>query len=42
VPGAQFAGLARSLGGLPVRFAAGHWQVYRDALAGPFGKLVAS
>jgi hypothetical protein len=24
-----------------VRFQAGHWQRYGDALAGPFGKLVA-
>jgi tetratricopeptide (TPR) repeat protein len=40
-PGHQFAAMMRSLGGLPVRFQAGHWQRYGDALAGPFGKLVA-
>ncbi|HEU4663518.1 MAG TPA: tetratricopeptide repeat protein [Dokdonella sp.] len=39
-PGAHFGTMMRSLGGLPVRFGAGHWQGYRDALAGPFAKLV--
>ena len=39
-PGPQFAAMTRSLGGLPVRFPAGHWQRYRDALAGPFAQLV--
>ncbi|HEY6940647.1 tetratricopeptide repeat protein [Dokdonella sp.] len=38
-PGAQFASMTRSLGGLPVRFPAGHWQRYRDALAAPFARL---
>jgi hypothetical protein len=38
-PGTQFAAMMQSLGGLPVRFAAGHWQGYRDVLAGVFAKL---
>jgi tetratricopeptide (TPR) repeat protein len=38
-PGAQFAAMMQSLGGLPVRFAAGHWQVYGDALADVFARL---
>jgi len=37
--GAQLAGMAYGLGGLPVRFPAGHWEGYRDALAGPFALL---
>ncbi|MEO6689652.1 MAG: tetratricopeptide repeat protein [Dokdonella sp.] len=40
-PGAQFAAMMQSLGGLPVRFPAGHWQGYRDALAGVFTQLMA-
>ncbi|MEO7324119.1 MAG: tetratricopeptide repeat protein [Dokdonella sp.] len=40
-PGAQFAALMQSLGGLPVRFPAGHWQGYRDTLAGEFAQLMA-
>jgi hypothetical protein len=32
--------MAHSLGGLPVRFGAGHWQRYRDALAAPFARMV--
>jgi tetratricopeptide (TPR) repeat protein len=38
-PGPQAAMMSRSLGGLPVRFAPGHWQRYREALAGPFARL---
>jgi tetratricopeptide (TPR) repeat protein len=37
---AQSAMMAHSLGGLPVRFGAGHWQRYRDALAAPFARMV--
>lgn len=37
--GAQLEAMAHGLGGLPVRFGAGHWQRYRDALAGPFARL---
>jgi len=33
--------MAKGLGGLPVRFPAGHWQHYRDALAAPFASLEA-
>jgi tetratricopeptide (TPR) repeat protein len=40
-PGAQFAAMMQSLGGLPVRFPAGHWQGYRDALDGVFARLTA-
>lgn len=40
-PGAQFAAMMQSLGGLPVRFPAGHWQGYRDTLAGVFAQLTA-
>jgi tetratricopeptide (TPR) repeat protein len=40
-PGPQFAAMAKGLGGLPVRFPAGHWQRYRDALAAPFASLEA-
>jgi tetratricopeptide (TPR) repeat protein len=39
-PGAQLAAMAQGLGGLPVRFAAGHWQAYRDVLAEPFARLM--
>jgi tetratricopeptide (TPR) repeat protein len=39
-PGANLAATAHGLGGLPVRFPAGHWQQYRDALAEPFGLLL--
>lgn len=35
-PGAQFAAMAHGLGGLPTRFAAGHWQGYRDVLDAAF------
>jgi len=38
-PSAQLAAMAHGLGGLPVRFPAGHWQTYRDALAGAFAQL---
>jgi tetratricopeptide (TPR) repeat protein len=38
-PGANLAAMARGLGGLPVRFPRGHWQLYRDALAEPFALL---
>jgi tetratricopeptide (TPR) repeat protein len=38
-PGAHHASMAQGLGGLPVRFPAGHWQLYRDALADPFARL---
>ena len=40
-PGPQLATMAKGLGGLPVRFPAGHWQHYRDALAAPFASLEA-
>ena len=40
-PGAQFAAAMRSLGDLPVRFPAGHWRAYADALAGAFARLPA-
>ena len=39
-PGAQLATMERGLGGLPQRFAAGHWQQYGDALAQPFARLL--
>lgn len=32
--------MALGLGGLPVRFPAGHWQAYRDVLAEPFARLM--
>ena len=38
-PGSQLAATTKGLGGLPVRFPAGHWEVYRDALAEPFAML---
>lgn len=38
-PGVQFAALEQGLGGLPARFAAGHWQAYREALAEAFLRL---
>ena len=38
-PGVQFAASAHGLGGLPVRFVAGHWQAYREALAEAFLRL---
>jgi hypothetical protein len=38
-PGAQLATMAKGLGGLPVRFPAGHWRRYSDALAAPFASL---
>jgi len=38
-PGPQLASMAQGLGGLPVRFPAGHWEGYRDALAEPFALL---
>lgn len=38
-PGAQFAAIETSLGGLPTRFGQGHWQHYRDALATAFQHL---
>ena len=38
-PGAQLAAMAHGLGGMPVRFPAGHWQLYRDALAPAFARL---
>jgi tetratricopeptide (TPR) repeat protein len=37
--GARLAAMARGLGGLPVCFAEGHWQVYREALADAFRRL---
>ena len=39
-PGANLRAMLQSLGGLPVRFPAGHWQRYRDALAEPFATLM--
>ena len=39
VPAANFAAMTHGLGGLPVRFARGHWERYRDALAAPFASL---
>jgi tetratricopeptide (TPR) repeat protein len=39
--GPQLAAMMSSLGGLPVRFPAGHWQSYRDALAPEFSRLMA-
>ena len=36
---AQSAGLMLGHGGLPSRFPAGHWQAYREALAGAFARL---
>lgn len=39
-PGRHVQSMALGLGGLPVRFPAGHWQAYRDALAGPFARLM--
>lgn len=41
-PGKQFDEMMRGLGGTPVRFPAGHWHGYADALAAPFAKLVAT
>ncbi len=38
-PGANHAAMSRGLGGLPVRFARGHWKAYAEALAGPFAEL---
>lgn len=38
-PGPRFAFNMRGLGGLPIRFPAGHWQRYREALAEPFRLL---
>ncbi|MEO7065057.1 MAG: tetratricopeptide repeat protein [Dokdonella sp.] len=38
-PGDQLAAMAHGLGGLPRPFPAGHWQLYREALAGPFDRL---
>ncbi|MGA9342167.1 MAG: hypothetical protein WBV61_07510, partial [Rhodanobacteraceae bacterium] len=38
-PEDEFARSAHALGGLPTRFAPGHWHAYQDALAGPFAKL---
>lgn len=40
-PGEQLAVMARGLGGLPTAFPTGHWQLYRDALAAEFAKLMA-
>ncbi len=40
-PGEQFAVMARGLGGLKTAFPAGHWQLYCDALAPEFAKLMA-
>jgi tetratricopeptide (TPR) repeat protein len=37
--GTQFAAMRLGLGGLPVRFPAGHWQAYREVLAEPFRRL---
>lgn len=41
-PGKQFAELMKGLGDTPVRFPAGHWRGYADALAAPFAKLTAT
>ncbi|MEO5622965.1 MAG: tetratricopeptide repeat protein [Dokdonella sp.] len=38
-PGPQLDAMAQGLGGLPVRFVAGHWQRYRDVLADAFARL---
>lgn len=38
-PGPRFAFTMHGLGGLPIRFPAGHWQDYRQALAEPFRLL---
>ncbi|MEO7433780.1 MAG: tetratricopeptide repeat protein [Dokdonella sp.] len=38
--GVQLAAMMTGLGGLPVRFPAGHWKNYRDALAPAFAKLM--
>jgi tetratricopeptide (TPR) repeat protein len=37
--GANHAAMSRGLGGLPVRFARGHWKAYAEALAEPFARL---
>lgn len=39
-PGRHAQSMAVGLGGLAVRFPAGHWNGYREALAGPFARLV--
>lgn len=39
IPGARFAQRSTASSGLPVRFAAGHAQHYRDALASAFANL---
>ena len=39
--GSNFAAMAHGLGGLPVRFARGHWERYREALATSFAALEA-
>lgn len=39
--GAHVAAMMAGVGGLPVRFPAGHWEAYRDALAPAFAKLMA-
>ena len=39
-PGRHAQSMAVGLGGLGVRFPAGHWSNYREALAGPFSQLV--
>ena len=38
-PGAQLAAVTHGLGGLPSPFPAGHWQLYREALANGFDRL---
>lgn len=38
-PGATSAAASRGLGGLPTRFAPGHWRHYADVLAEPFRLL---
>ncbi|HET6545431.1 MAG TPA: tetratricopeptide repeat protein [Rhodanobacteraceae bacterium] len=39
VPGNEFAQVAHGLGGLPTRFAPGHWHQYRETLRDAFAKL---
>ena len=39
-PGRHAQSMAVGLGGLSVRFPAGHWKGYREALAGPFARLM--
>ena len=39
-PGRHAQSMAIGLGGLPVRFPAGHWKNYREALSGEFAQLM--